>query len=317
MSRYNGAIVDVHHHFWEPGLGKQPWLLPDAHIPFRYGDYEPIKRSYLPPDLLADAAGLKIVDTVTMETEWNLDDPVGEMLYTQQLHDHYGLPGAAVAHAILADPDVESVLEQLAQIPLVKSVRNKPGQADSPSQVSSHPSKLIDPQWRRGFSLLGKYGLHFDLQVAWYHFAEALDLAQAFPEQLIIINHAGLPADRSQAAMDGWSKAIQMMSQMENVAIKISGIGVPGQAWTAAANRPIVETIAEHFGVDRIMFASNFPVDSLCATYQEIYHGFLEITEQWSRSDQERVFALNAIETYGLSGNLMSADRATGIVRAH
>ena len=82
MPAYEGPIIDAHHHFWEPELSRQPWLLPDANIPFRYGDYNAIKCSYLPPDLLRDAAGFNIVGSVTMETEWDLDDPVGEMVYT-------------------------------------------------------------------------------------------------------------------------------------------------------------------------------------------------------------------------------------------
>ncbi|WP_243229741.1 amidohydrolase [Microbacterium sp. CIAB417] len=307
MTPYRGPVVDAHHHFWEPELGRQPWLLPDARIPFRYGDYEAIKRSYLPPDLIADAEGFDIVGTVTMETEWDLDDPVGEMEYTQGIAERFGLPTASVAHAVLRDPAVEAVLERLAHIPLVRGVRNKPGQAASPAEAASNPSLLSDEGWQSGFALLDKYALDFELQVAWWHFDEASALASRFPDTQIIINHAGLPADRSPAGIAGWTAALRTMAAHENVAIKISGIGLPGVPWTVANNRIIVETVAEVFGTDRIMFASNFPVDSLTGTYRDIFGGFAEIAASWSPAEQRAAFLANAVRYYRLPEQLLGA----------
>ncbi len=305
MTRYTGPIVDAHHHFWEPELGRQPWLLPDARIPFRYGDYDSIKRAYLPPDLLRDASGLNLIGTVTMETEWDLDDPIGEMEYTEQLAARYGLPTASVAHAVLRDPEIEPTLERLAAFALVRGVRNKPGQAAAPAEASAQPTLLTDPQWLRGYALLQRYGLDFELQVAWWHFHEASALAAMYPETQITINHTGLPADRSAEGIAGWTAALRVMAQHENVAIKISGIGIPGVPWTVENNRHIVETTAEIFGMDRIMFASNFPVDSLVGTYQEIYGGFLDITSGWSPTEQRAAFIDNAARIYRLDPDVL------------
>ncbi len=305
MSAYTGPIVDAHHHFWQPELGRQPWLLPDARIPFRYGDYESIKRSYLPPDLLRDAAGLDIVGTVTMETEWDQDDPVGEMDYTEAVAAEYGLPSAAVAHAVLRDPAVEGVLEQLAQRPLVRAVRNKPGDAPSAAAAADRPSLLTDARWQAGYALLHRYGLDFELQVAWWHFAEAAELIARHPETHVTINHTGLPSDRSPEGIAGWTAALRLLARFDNVAIKISGIGLRGVPWTVEDNRPIVETTAEIFGADRIMFASNFPVDGLTGSYRDIYGGFVEIASDWSRDEQRAAFAGNAVRYYRLPADLL------------
>ncbi|WP_027350291.1 amidohydrolase family protein [Halotalea alkalilenta] len=305
MSAYTGPIVDAHHHFWEPGLGRQPWLLKEARIAFRYGNYDSIKRSFLPPDLLAAAQGFDIVGTVTMETEWDLDDPIGEMAYTQSIADEYGLPTAAVAHAILKDPNVESVIERLAERPLVRAVRNKPGQAASPAEASAHPSLLTDAQWQKGFALLRRYGLDFELQVAWWHLSEAAALAARHPDTQITINHTGLPSDRSREGIEGWAKALSLVARHENVAIKISGIGLPGVPWTAENNREIVLRTADIFGPERIMFASNFPVDELTGSYQEIYGGFVEITSDWSAAEQTAAFIGNAVRYYRLPPSLL------------
>lgn len=309
MALYDGPVIDAHHHFWEPRLGHQPWLRPESHIPFRYGSYESIKVDFLPPDMikLADDIDLNLVGTVTMETEWELDDPVGEMDYTQAISTKWGLPNAAVAHAILRDREVGKTLEQLASRDIVRAVRNKPGQSDSPASAEANPSLLVDPQWQRGYALLSEFGLTFDLQVAWWHMHEAKTVLEANPETPLIINHSGLPADRSPEMLEGWRKALEFMATYPQVLIKISGIGLKGVPWTAENNRPIVETIAEVFGSDRIMFASNFPVDRIAGSYEEIWNGFRTITEEWSEDEQLKAYAKNAIAAYRLPESLLSS----------
>ena len=146
MTVYDGPIVDAHHHFWQPSLGHIPWLRPTARIPFRYGNYEAIKRDYLPPDLLADAGPLKVVGTVTMETEWERDDPLSEIDHIEGVQRRYGWPDAAVAHAVLADPKVGDVLERLAERPIVRAVRNKPGQASRPALATAEATLMSEDQ---------------------------------------------------------------------------------------------------------------------------------------------------------------------------
>ena len=305
MAEYTGPVVDAHHHVWRPSEGRQPWLRPGVRIPFRYGDYESIKRDYLPPDLRRDAAGIDLVGSVSMETEWEDDDPVGEMLWTAAVSDEHGLPTASVAHALLDDPGVESVLEQLSALPRVRGVRHKPGGATDPASATADRGLLADPQWQRGFALLHRYGLDFDLQVPWWHLPEAARLAARNPETTVIVDHAGLPADRSAEGLAAWRDALGVIARQDNVVLKVSGIGVPGEPWTAERNRGIVTDAAEVFGADRIMFASNFPVDGLVATYQQIHRGFLAITRDWSPSEQAAAFAFNAVRTYRLPPSIL------------
>lgn len=303
MSIYAGPIVDAHHHFWEPSLGRNPWLLPQAKIPFRYGNYDCIKREYLPPQYLADAEGFNIVGTVTMETEWDPLDPVGEIIHIEGIQRHYGLPNAAVAQAVLRDRNVELVLEELAGHKIVRAVRNKPGHAPSPQLARTSPSLLADPLWRRGFALLGRYGLGFELQVPWWHLHEAIDLTRQHPHIPVTINHAGLPSDRSATGLSGWAAALRSLAEEPQVNIKISGIGLTGIPWSVPNNRVIVEQVMDIFGPERIMFASNFPVDGLTGSFADIYDGYLEITKDWSEHEQSAAFIGNALRHYSLNFN--------------
>jgi predicted TIM-barrel fold metal-dependent hydrolase len=85
-----------------------------------------------------------------------------------------------------------------------------------------------------------------------------------------------------------------------NVAVKISGLGQRAQPWTIAANRDIVRTVIDHFGVARCMFASNFPVDSLCASFATIFGGFRGIVADLPADAQRALFRDNAIRIYAM-----------------
>lgn len=309
MARYDGPVVDAHHHFWEPGHGHQPWLRPGVRIPFRYGDYDAIKRDYLPADLRRDAAdaGIRLVGSVTMETEWDEADLIGEVVYTEAVASQHGLPDAVVARALLHHDDAEAALAALAEHPLVRAVRHKPGQADSPAAAASTPTLLIDPAWQRGFAALARHGLAFELQTAWWHLDEAGALFERHPEVPVVLNHAGLPADRSPEALQGWRRATSGLARLPHVTAKISGLGLPGVRWTAGVQRPVVEHLVEAFGAERVMFASNFPVDSLTATYGEVWRSFLDISAGWSPEEQLAAFAGTAVRTYRLPPGLLGA----------
>jgi predicted TIM-barrel fold metal-dependent hydrolase len=91
-----------------------------------------------------------------------------------------------------------------------------------------------------------------------------------------------------------------------NVAVKISGLGIPGQPWTPESNREVVLRTIDLFGIDRAMFASNFPVDGLVATFDTIYGGFKAIVEDFSLADRRRLFHDNAVRLYRLPSSRRS-----------
>lgn len=282
-------IVDAHQHFWDPTLNYHPWLSDEPPIRFRYGDYRALRRRYLPPDYLADAAGYRIEKSVYVEAEWNPADPVGEMRYVERLRGEFGLPTVAVAQAWLDRGDAAALLEQQAAFPFVRGIRHKPP-----------PGAMADERWRAGFARLARHGLRFDLQTAWERLAEATRLATDFSDTPIILDHAGLPADRSASAIAAWKAAMKSLAARPNTALKISGLGQAGRAWTVAANRDIVRTAIDLFGVRRCMFASNFPVDGLCASFRTIFDGFREIVADCSPEEQDALFRKNAIRIYGM-----------------
>lgn len=285
----NFPIADAHLHFWDPSANYHPWLCDQPPIPFRYGDYSALRRRYLPADYLADAAPYRVVKTVYVETEWDPRAPLGETAWVERLRRQTGLPTVMVAQAWLDREDVGGLLERQAAHRFVRGVRHKPG-----------PGAMCDPRWRAGFALLSRFGLRFDLQAPWTELADAAALCRAFPDTQLILNHAGLPADRSAEGIAGWKRALGALAACPNAAIKLSGICVPGRRWAAGLNRDIVLSAIEAFGVQRSMFASNYPVDGLCAGFGEIYAGFRRIVDDFSEQEQQALFHDNAIRIYAM-----------------
>jgi predicted TIM-barrel fold metal-dependent hydrolase len=292
------AIVDAHHHVWDPDAHYYPWLRDKPVSGFRYGDYKTINRRYLVPDYLADARNWPVVGSVYVEAEWDPNDPVGEMDFIAGLRRETGYPSVAVGQIRLDAADVGHTMEELADFDFVRSVRQKPRASASPQDRAA--GGMTDVRWRSGFAQLQRHGLRFDLQTPWWHLNEAADLARDFPDIQIIVNHAGLPGDRSAAGLSAWRAAMAAVAGCPNIAVKISGIGTPGLPWTAARNRDLVLTVIELFGTERAMFASNFPVDSLCATFDEIYGGFDTITADLSADERRHLFCDNAVRIYAI-----------------
>ncbi len=291
-------ILDAHMHLWDLSLGKHPWLCGKT-IPFRYGDYAAIRRDFGVADYRRATAGFDVSGTVYVEAEWDPADPLGETRWVHDVAAREGLPSAMVAQAWLDRDDVEELLAAQAAFPLVRGIRHKPKAAPAPDRVERGvPGSLSCPRFARGFSRLARYGLSFDLQVPWWHLAEAAELFARHPEVPVVLNHTGLPADRSPEGIAGWRAAMARLAQLPQVVVKISGLGLPGRPWTVADNGPLVRTVLELFGVERCLFASNWPVDTLCADFRTIFAGFLEITRELSAEERRKLFFENACRVY-------------------
>jgi predicted TIM-barrel fold metal-dependent hydrolase len=291
--------VDAHQHFWDLAGNRHPWLADAAMIPFRYGDYAALKRNYLPADYRADSGAHRVVATVHVEAEWDPGDPVGETRWLAALRKQTGLPSVAVAQARLDREDVADILAAQAAFPFVRGIRHKPHAAASPEAViRGAVGSMDDMRWRDGYARLECPGLSFDLQTPWWHLGEAAALARDFPRTTIIINHTALPADRSAEGLAAWRAALAIVAREPNVALKISGLGLRGETWRREANAAIVLDAISILGVERCMFASNFPVDSLVGSFDAIFSGFKAIVAELPVAAQRKLFHDNAMRIY-------------------
>lgn len=289
-------VVDCHHHLWDL-RNSYPWLQEAAGRLQVHGDDTAIRHDYLPADFLRDAAGVPVRKTVHVDA--GAADGMAESRWLQRLADEHGLPDAIVASARLADPGVGDQLDELAQLPNVRGVRDILNWHPDPSLTYiDRPDLMTDPQWRKGFAQLGPRGLSFDMQLYPQQMQDAARLAAGFPSTLILLNHAGMPVDRDPESIRLWHDGLHALAAQDNVQVKISGIGMTDHGWTVDSLRPIVLSCIEAFGPSRSMFGSNFPVDSLYSTYSALYQAFDEITSQFSAGERRALFGATAAAAY-------------------
>ena len=296
----NFPIIDPHHHLFDLETGNYPWLQGPM-LKRVFGDYSSIRKDYLIDDFVADIKNQNVVKTVHLQVEYDHNDPVAETRWLQGVADKHGYPHGIVAFADLSSKDVQQVLEAHLEFPNVRGIRQCLNFHRDPVKTFIDRADLMsDAQWRAGYSLLERYGLSFDLQLYYTQMEEATALARDFPDTPVVLNHTGMPVDRSPEEIDAWKKSMTLLATAPNVFCKISGLGMGDWKWTVDSIRPFVLHAIEAFGADRCMFASNFPVDKLFSSYDDVFNAFKTITKGFSDDERRALFHDNAERVYRL-----------------
>ncbi len=301
MSDNPQPVIDSHHHFFDLEAVYYPWLTDRPEPHFLLGNYDAIKRNFLPADYRRDAEGCNIVKTVHVEAESDRDDPVRETRWLTGLAAESGLPSAIVAHATLHHPKVEEVLEAQASFPLVRGIRSKPTTSvTAKDSVAGQPGAMDDPKWRAGLKRLAAHGLSWDLRVPFWHLAEAAGVVAGIPDTVVILEHSGLPWDRSEEGLAVWRDGMTRLAALENVWLKISELGLRDGPWNYEDNRRVVLEAIAIFGIERCMFGSNTPVSGLRIGFKEQLDAIKRMTAGLSASESHLLFHDNAAKAYRL-----------------
>lgn len=296
------TLIDAHHHLWDLKANRYPFLsdAPEPH--FFLGAYDGIRGDYLPADYLRDSRGHNVLTTVHCEAEMDRAHQVRETEWLTAINARHGFPGAIVAHAWFHTDNAEEILAAQAKFPLVRGIRSKPVTAPSPDAVTpGAPGTMQDEKWLRGFALLEKYGLSWDLRVPNWHLAEAAAVARQFPRTPIVLNHTGFPWDRSEQGLAAWRRGMEVLARQPNVHVKVSEFGLKDSAWEYESNRRIVLEAIAIFGIERCIFATNFPVAGLRIDYDTLVRSLNRMLADRSEADRERFFWRNAASFYRLA----------------
>ncbi len=283
-------VIDAHHHLWQLAGGPlyYPWLQDPEPHEFFLGDYKSLKRDYLPPDYRRDAATHNVVKTVHVEAECRRDQQVAETRWLSEINARHGMPHAIVAHAWFHTSDAEAILAEQKSFPLVRGIRSKP----------ANEAMMRDAKWLAGLKLLRKFDLSWDLRVKTWELEAAAKVVRGVPDIPVVLNHAGFPWDRSDAGLAMWRQGMRALAANEQVYCKLSCLCLQEGAWDYEDNRRIVLEAIEIFGIDRCLFASNFPVDGLRVSYLKMFTDFKRMTSGLSASDRRKLFHDNAAHFY-------------------
>jgi predicted TIM-barrel fold metal-dependent hydrolase len=312
-------IVDPHHHLWDRG-----------------------GQTYLIEDIVDDiASGHNIVATVYVEARSMYRAggpealrPVGEVEFANgaaamSASGGYGsasICAGIVGHAnLLLGDRVKAVLEAeiVAGQGRFRGIRHSSAYDADPDIGHMYATRprglLLDPTYRKGFACLAPLGLSFDAWLFHPQLPEFVDLARAFPDTKIVLDHCGGPvglgrfAGRREETFPLWKASIQQAAKCPNVSVKLGGLAMrllgfdfherpkpPSSEQAAAAWRPYIETCIEAFGPERCMFESNFPPDKGQCSYQVIFNAFKRIAAQYSEAEKTALFSKTAAGFYRL-----------------
>jgi predicted TIM-barrel fold metal-dependent hydrolase len=206
-----------------------------------------------------------------------------------------------VCNANLADPGVDAALKAQKQFPNLRGVRQMLyWDADPVRQGASRADYCNDLDFRRGFALLEKHDLHFELQVYPGQVKYAAELIKAFPDVRMILVHAGMLTSRAPEAINEWRAALTAMAAFPNLHVKISGPGMFTQGLTAPHARQWIRDVIQIFGIERTIYGSNFPLEKLHASYADFFGHYRTALAEYPEADQRRVLHDNAVKFYKL-----------------
>ena len=312
-------IVDPHHHLWDRG-----------------------GQRYLIEDIAADtASGHNVVATVYVEARSMYRAsgpealrPVGEVEFANgaaamSASGGYGptaVCAGIVGHVNLslgdgARPVCEA--EIAAGGGRFRGIRHSSAwdaDADVAGMYATRPKGLLlDATFRKGFACLAPLGLSFDAWLFHPQIGELADLARAFPDTTIVLDHCGGPiglgnyANRREEIFARWKASIADIAKCPNVHVKLGGLAMrllgydfherptpPTSEQVASAWRPYIETCIEAFGPQRCMFESNFPPDKGQCSYQVIFNAFKRIAADYSEAEKTALFSKTAADVYRL-----------------
>ena len=295
-------IVDAHHHLWdlENNETSYAWLMVAEGEAF-FGDYAAIRKSYLLEDYIKDAQNQNLIKSVHVQAEHDDDKPVNETAWLQSLADNHSskLPNAIVAFADFSKDNIVEILDGHQEYKNTRGIRqilsfNK----EEPKYSHASEDFMKNTTWVENFKNIRNRNLSFDIQIYKHQMKDAADLANKYDDVLFILNHTGEPCYQTEEYIQSWEENMKKLAKCENVAAKISGLGMFDPQWTIDSTRIFVEKTIQIFGIDRCMFASNFPVDKIFNTFDNYWESFKEITKNYSENDKKLLFSSNAEKFY-------------------
>ena len=313
-------IIDPHHHLWDrPGYR---YLFPELLVDVGSGHniratcYEQAREMYRadgPEELksLGETEFVSGVSAMSASGKYGPTRCIAGIIGFVDLRLGSRVKGVIERHIAVSDGRV-------------RGIRNGSTWSDDPTlktfTAGGPPGLLLDKSFREGFANLAPLGLTFDGWMFQTQLKELADLARAFPETTIVLNHCGGPlavgpyAGKREEAFTEWRDRIREVASLPNTYIKLGGLGMRPIGYTFFDNdqppssqdlekawRPYIETCIAAFGTQRSMFESNFPVDKGTCSYQVLWNAFKRIAAGYSTEEKTALFSGAASKAYRLA----------------
>ena len=291
-------IVDAHHHIWRQA--DLPWLQGPS-VPRIFGDYDAIKRDYLIDEFLRDLVGTGVTKSVYVQANWPAARAVDEVAWVQGVADASGWPHGIVGFADLTLDTAAETMRAQAHFALMRGVRQQLHWHENPLyRFAARPDVMNDARFRKNLAMLQDYDWLFELQVFASQMVDAAKLAHDFPDITFVLQHAGMPEDRSPQGLKAWREGMERLADRANVIAKLSAMGTFVRRNDPAHVAAIVHETVAIFGADRCVWGSNFPIEKLWARYADVLDATVQALSTLPYAEQRMILFSNAVRIYRL-----------------
>ncbi len=270
--------IDAHQHFWAYDRVQYPWIPKGS----------PLERDWLPRDLEALQKPLGFNGSVAVQARQTLE----ESRWLLTLAEHAPGVRAVVGWVDLRAPEVERDLAELARNPKFAGVRHV---------VQDEPDDdfMLRPDFLRGIGKLAQFGLTYDILIFPKQLPAAIELVRRFPRQPFVLDHLAKPHIKD-GSLSPWREQIREVAGAPNVMCKVSGMVTEAapRGWKADDFKPYLDGVFEAFGVERLMFGSDWPVCLLAASYAEVVKLVEDYTNALPSAARAAIFGGNAAAFY-------------------
>lgn len=272
--------IDAHQHFWQYDPARDRWITDDMAA---------LKKNFLPQHLLPELIRHKLTGCISVQA----DPSEAETLFLLDLSGRHEAIHGVVGWVDLCADNIAERLESFAKDPKLCGFRHI---------VQSEPDDrfMLRPSFLRGIERLKDFGFTYDILIYPRQLSAAIELVSRHPEQPFVLDHIAKPAIKEKKYLP-WAYDLRSLARNRNVYCKVSGLVTEAdwQSWRSQDFKPYLDLVFEIFGVDRIMFGSDWPVCLLAANYGEVHQIVEDYTRDLSAGDRDKIFGLNAAHFYG------------------
>jgi L-fuconolactonase len=273
--------IDSHQHFWNYDPIKHIWMNDDMGV---------LKTNYSPTDLEPLLKNCDLDGCVAVQA--NQAEIENEFLLDLAKKNDF-IKGI-VGWVDLRAENVEERLQYYQKFPKIKGFRHV-------IHDESELDFILRPAFMRGVSKLNQFNYTYDILIFSEHLPNTLELVKTFPDQSFVIDHIAKPSIKN-GEIDHWRKNLQKVAKYKNVCCKISGMVTEAdwKNWKKEDFTKYLDTVVEAFGINRIMYGSDWPVCLLSASYTEQFRIVKGYFSSFSQTEQELIFGENATNFYHL-----------------
>ena len=273
--------IDSHQHFWRFDAARDAWITEPMAV---------LRRDFLPEHLVAELNANGIDASIAVQA----DQSENETMFLLDLAEGNKRIAGVVGWVDILSPRLAERLEYFSHFSKLCGFRHI-------AQGEPDDRFLARESFVKGVAQLRAFDFTYDILIYPKQLPAAIELVARLPEQRFVVDHAAKPEIKSGKAAP-WAAQMRELAQNKNVFCKLSGLVTEAdwKHWKADDFKPYLDVVFDAFGVERLMFGSDWPVCLLAATYAQVKQLIENYVTCYSEADKDKIFGGNAARFYGL-----------------